>query len=314
MEAKDLFMGGMFNNIDPVIGLPLYIWEWIFNLIIIGILWAVLWWAWWKPYTPLHGLYYAWKDGSAAAFICDKNLIAEMVPERLAKCIFDYSKEEYEIEIPEHAWYNIPVLGTKMQNISIWIHQKLFYYPTKYLPLSAFNAFRYKIGHVNKDVEIAIQLQKGEWERYPSVICGGVPVDIIVDTDNWTIPNSKQHNAIVKSAREWNKNNPDDQVHSYAKYQKYLLDGNKNGVKISCPPEIKMQFEVPWTRIETAFPMDLEENDWAGKRRQMALDRARDKEALDRWRFALFIVGGGVGFAALIFFGRLIMAILFHPH
>jgi hypothetical protein len=302
-----LFAGGIFNNVDPVIGLPLYVWEWIFNLIVIGIMWVTLWWVWWKPYTPLHGLYYAWKDSTAAAFIADKNLIAELVAERQAKCIFDYSKEEYDLDIP---YAEVPIIGKITTKLYTWS----FYYPTRYLKnLTPFDALRYKIGGVNKDVEIAITLQNGEWDRFPSVICGGVPIDIIIDTDNWTIPNSRQHLAIEKSAREWNKNHKDDQVHSYTKYQRYLIEGDKNGEKIECPPEIKMNFLVPWTRIDIGFPMDLEENDWAGKRRQMAADKARDKDMGDRWKLAVMIILGGCGIAGLILIVRLVTFFLSLP-
>jgi len=297
-----LFANGMFNNVDPIFGIPLYIWEWILNIIFIIILWVVLWYIWWRPYTPLHGLYYAWKDGTPAAFICDKFLVAEMVPERLAKCIFDYSKDEYEIEVP---YADHQIIG----RFTRWFFVFAFYYPSKHLPnLTPFDAFRYKVGHVNKDVEIAILKQGGEWDRYPSVICGGVPVDIIIDTDNWTLPTSRQHLAIVKSAREWNKQNPTDQVHSYTKYQKYLL-----AEKIPCPPEIQTGFIVPWTRIDLGFPMDLEENDWAGKRRQMAADRAKDKDSGDKKQMALLVIVGGIAFAALVILARLIVFFLSLP-
>jgi len=299
-----LFLGGLFNNVDPFFGIVLYFWEWFFSLLLIVVTHVLLWHLWWRPHAPFHGLYWAWKDSTNAAFIADKNLVAEMVPERLAKCIFDYSKDEYELDIP---WADKPVIGAITRKI--WTFA--FYYPTRYLPnIDPITALVFKIGHVNKDVEIAISRQNGEWERYPSVICGGVPVDIVIDTDNWTLPNSKQHLAIVKSAREWNKNHPDDQVHSYTKYQKYLIEGNKTGEKITCPPEIKQEFLVPWTRIEIGFPMDLEESDWAGKRRQMAADKQRDKDQADKRQMALVIAVVGLGFAGLVVFLKAIIYIL----
>lgn len=294
-----LFLGGIFNNGDPIFGFPLYVWGLIAELILIGITWIVLWWAWWKPTTPLHGIYWGWKNMSGAAFICDKNLIAELVPERLAKCIFDYSKEEYEIEVP---YANIPIIG----RIATSIYQYAFYYPTKYLPdLSPFEAFRYKVGGVNLDVKIAIHLQNGEWDRYPSVVCGGVPVDIVIDTNNWTIPNSKEHLAVERTARKWNKENPHNQIHSYIKFQKYLSNG-----KIQAPPEIQVEYMVPWTRVDTCFPTDLEENDWGGKRRQMAIETSDKKEMSERWRMAIIILIGGLVFAGIILIIRLILHFL----
>jgi hypothetical protein len=303
-----LFMGGTFNNVDPIIGLPLYVWEWIINIILIIATWAILWWFWWKPHEPFHGIFWAWKDGSNAAFIADKNLVAEMVPERLAKCIFDYSKDDHEIEVP---YADVPIIGWITTKIWVWS----FYYPTKYLNnIDFITAIVYKLGHVNKDVEIAVARQNGEWERYPSVICGGVPVDIVIDTDNWTIPTSKQHLAIVKSAKQWNIENPKDQVHSYSKYYKYVTKGDAKGNKIPQPPEIKLGYEVPWTRIEVGYPMDLEESDWAGKRRQMAVERQGTKDQADRFRLAIMILVGGVAFGALEIVARLaIFLITYKP-
>jgi len=286
-----MILGGLLNYVDPVIGLQLYIWAWI-GLVVLSIISYLFWYyLGWKPYTPLHGLYYAYKAGSNAAFIFDTPLHGEMVSENIAKCIFDYSKEEYEIES-----VTTPVFGKLLS----WVYTKIFYYPTAYLDnITPIEALIYKFGGVNKDVEIARHLQNGEWERSPSVTCGGIDVDIIVDCDNWTIRSTPQHRAIEKCARFWNDTNPDDQIHSYQKFQKYLLAG-----KINCEG-IKYTTNVSWTRIDIGFPLDLEESDWAGKRRAMA-EEQYDGETISKNRLGMYILAIGIIVAILIMFVRLL--------
>ena len=284
-------LGGIFNYIDPVIGLQLYIWLWVGLTILSAIIWVLFYYVGWKPYTPLHGLYYAWKAGSNAAFIFDAPLHGEMVSEAVAKCIFDYSKEEYETEAPD-----IMFIG----GIVKWIYGVFSYYPTAYLPnISPLEALVYKFGGVNKDVEIARHLQGGEWERSPSVTCGGINIDIIVDTDNWTIRTSPQHKIIEKLARQWNYDHEHNQIHSYTKFGRYLLSGD---IKSS---ELKTSAMATWTRIDTGFPLDLEESDWAGKRRQMA-EEQYDADQISKNRMALIVLSAGIGIAALIITVRLL--------
>lgn len=277
---SELFLGGLLNITDPIIGFQLYIWLWVAITIVSAIMTLLWYYGGWKPYTPLHGLYYAYKAGSNAAFIFDANLIGEMVDEKTAKCIFDYSTEEYEYESVLDKW--------------------LSYYPTAYLDnIDPLHAILYKYGGINKDVEIARHLQNGEWERSPSVICGGVPVDIIVDSDNWTIRTSPQHKAIESACRMWNELNPTDQIHSYSKFQRYL---NEN--KLTCP-DIKSTMLVSWTRIDTGFPLDLEESDWAGKRRQMA-EQDFNSDLVLKNKMAIWILCGGLGIAFLLIMARLL--------
>jgi hypothetical protein len=161
------------------------------------------------------------------------------------------------------------------------------------------HAIVYKFGGVNKDVDIAKFLQGGEWERSPSVNCGGVDVDIIIDTDNWTIRSSPQHRAIEKAAMLWNETNPTDQVHSYSKFQKYLLTG-----KIECP-EIKKEYGIDWTRIDKGFTTNMEASEYIGKKIQMAETEYNKDEAMKN-KLALYIFIGGVGLAALVIAVRLI--------
>ena len=289
--TNSLFLGGLLNIVDPVLGLQLYIWCWLGLFVLAGFIHLIFYFGRWKPFKALHGLYYAWKAGSNAAFIFDSNLHGELIDEKTAKCIFDYSKEEYELEIPI-----IPVIGKFVK----YIYTKTFYYPTAYLDnIDPLHAIVYKFGGVNKDVEIARVLEGGDWERSPSVTCGGVDVDIIVDSYSWTIRESKNHKTIERYARHWNENNPTDQIHSYMKFQKYLLTN-----LIICP-ELECDLLVPWIRTQTGLPLDLQESDWAGKRRQMA-EQDYNADMLLKNKLALWVLGAGVGLALLITTVRLI--------
>lgn len=282
-----LFLGGIFNIIDPVLGWQLYIWGAIGLLIFTGMCAVGHHFLRWKPLAPFHGLYYEWKNGGNASFIFDGDLRGEMVAERTAKCIFDYSKMEY-------------ILWSDPYPIIRNIHRFFFYYPTAYLNINPLYALVYKFGGVNKDVEIARHLQNGEWERNPSVICAGVPVDIVIDTDNWTIPDSKQHKAITRCADQWNDLNEKDQIHSYSKFQRYLLEG-----KITCP-EVKATAVAPWVRIDGSFPTDIKDNEWAGKKMQMAIS-ADEKDATALNSLGIKVLIGCVAFGALLIIIRAAM-------
>lgn len=296
--AQQLFLGGTFNT--AVMGIPAYVYFLPVLVIMIGIIWAVMYYLKWKPLAPMHGLYYALKNGSTVAFIFDSFLVGELVSERDAKCIFNYAEDEYEIDVPDHKFLD-KVPGFK--RIQIWLRTYFYYYPTNYLEnITPAQAIIYKVGKVNKDVEIARLLEGGKWERSASVVCAGVPVDIVVDMDKWTLKNSAQHKAIVRSARKWNEANPTDQIHSYQKYQDYLLDS-----KIICPPEIQMSTVVPWQRIDAAFPIDLDENEWAGKKWQKSKDD-EDAETGNLNRLALYVFLGGLGLAALVLIARVAIA------
>jgi hypothetical protein len=272
--ATALFLGGIFNIVDPVIGWQLYIWSWIALVVFAIFAWIGWYFGGWKPYKPFHGIWYAYKAGSNAAIIGDSALICEMISERVAKCIFDYSREEYEYDNILEKWFG--------------------YYPTAYLKnITPLHALVYKFGGVNKDVEIARHLQNGEWERYPSVETCGVDVEIIIDTDNWTIRDSRQHKAIEREARAWNKNNPTDQVHTYAKFQRKLLAGD-----IICP-EVKKEFLVDWTRINRGFTTNMEASEYVGKTIQMS-EMEYNADTVFKNQIAMYILFAGLGLAALL--------------
>ena len=278
-----LFMNGLLNISDPVLHWPIFAWMWIGLWIFSALAYAFFHFGKWKAFGPLQGLYYAYKDGSNAAVIFDGMLIGEFVPERTAKCIFDYSKWNYELE-----------------GVSGWFKKRIFYYPTAFLDNVDFlHALVYKFGKVNMDVSIARKLEGGEWERYPSVVCSGVPVDIIVDTDNWTIRSTPQHKAIEREALAWNELHPNDQVHSYSKFQRYLLQG-----KIVCD-EIKKDYDVSWTRINFGFTTDMEATEYTGKIIQIS-EQDYNADQMNKNKLGWGVLLGGVGFAVLLLVIRLI--------
>ena len=276
MSNEVLWLGGLLNFTDPVFHLQAYIWLWLFLLVITGVCYAAWYYGKWMPFKALHGLYYAYKSKTFAAFIFNSELIAELVSEREAKCIFDYSKWEYE--------------GLSR------FKALLFNYATVFLPeITWAQAIMYKFGKVNLDVEIAKKMQDYEWERASSVTVGGIHTDMILDADRWTVPESPQHRIVEETADKWNDANKNDEVHSYSKFQRYLLEG-----KIPCPKGIRPTITVPWIRIDSAFPLELEDNEMAGARRQKAEEDAEvEKNVVAKFYIPLLV--GSFLLAGIIF-------------
>ncbi len=326
-----LFLNGALNGADPWLGLPIYLWALIlWWIIVIPGGWFLLKRIKWDPFFKFHGLHFAKKDDSSAAIIVDDTGDAEMVAEHIAKCIFSYGEDDYEIEIPEiplqlikisgivigilgliliftgNALFGLPLLffglaGFCIDRIVPWVYAKLFWYPTKYLKdIGWQKAFLYKIGKVNFDCKIAQQLQDGEWDHYPVVNCGGTPVEIVYDSNHWCERRSRQHRAVVKSARAWNKEHPEDQIHTYVKYQRYLTAG-----EFEIPSEIKKDYLVPWVRIDLGLPFKLKNCEWAGKLAQMAKTKENKPDA-EVNKYTLGLIIGGVG----AFFGEMIIRLI----
>ena len=304
MTAPTLFLEGMFNTIDPLFGFPIYFWGWIILTIVAGVLWLAYYFLSWKPLEPLHGLYYSMRDGSSCAFIFNKDLVGELVSERDAKCIFKYAEDEYGIDVPDQFAFLLKIPG--LRKLTMWTFTKLFYYPTLYLDnISPVEAIMYKIMGRNMDVEIAKYLEGGDWEQSASVICAGVPVEIILDMGRWTIQNSPQHRAIENYCRQWNLDHEKDQIHSYMKFQKYLFANKFDPM----PEGIKISDIVPWQRIDAAFPLNFDPNEYAGKIRQMAVDIENEqKSPFNQYAVPAFLVCAGIG--VFFYIGRLVLALV----
>lgn len=288
-------MGGLFNITDPLFGWQLYIWGWIGFIFLSIICWVVWRYAKWEPFKPLWGLYYAYKGESHAAFIFNRGLICELLSEKDAKCIFDYSKWEYEDE----SWINkLPIIGR--------IKKIFFNYAKVFLPeLDFAHSVLYKFGGRNMDVEIAKKLQNYEWESASSVNAGGIHVDMILDADNWSVKKSPQHKAIIKHCETLNEANQTDQIHSYSKYQRLLIEN-----KISPADGITPFVTIPWIRIDSTFPIKVGDNTTLGATRQAAIEM-ENEDATQLSRYYLPILVGSFGFAALILLVR-IVPFIFH--
>ena len=329
-----VFLDGALNGTDPIFGFPIYAWILaIWWVIVMPIAWVGLKGFLWTPYEKFHGLYFAHKNDSSADLIVDWMGNADMIAENKAKCIFDYSEEDYEITIPELPLKTIKIAGIAaavfgiiaivfgswlaglflivlgiaafyIEPLASFVAEKLFWYPTKYLDDITFkDAILYKLGGINFDCKIAQKLQNGEWEQYPVVVCGGIPVEIIYDTDQWCKKKTPQHLAIKKFCRQWNIDNPNNQIHTYAKLQRLYNEG-----VIPEIPGVKFSYPVTWTRIDAGFPY-FPMGDYDGKLCQMAKkkEQARDQVPATYLKYIIiasvvvFIVGLVIkGFFTLI--------------
>ena len=286
MANEVLYFGGAFNFTDPLLGWQLYIWGWIAIVIASIITWVAFRYGSWEKYRPVWGLYYAFKGESHAAFIFNSELISELLSEKDAKCIFDYSKWNYK--------------GlNKIQKI-------FFNYATVFLPNLPFaKALLYKFGGKNLDVEIAKKMQNGEWEQYSSATLGGIHTDLILDADRWSVPDSPQHKIVETTAEQWNDANPGDQIHAHPKFMRYLAEG-----KIKKPDGIKDFMVVPWSRIDSSFPIALESDETEGAVRQFAKELEEEDNQTLISKNVHFILLGGMGFAVLLLAMRFAMHFL----
>lgn len=295
MTGEVIFMGGLLNLTDPIFHLQLYIWSWVFGAFFCVVLWAAWYYLQWKPFKPLHGLYYAFKAGTNAAFTFGSQLYMELIGESEAKCIFDYKSWDYELP-PSR-------LPGKIRRL-------FFNYATAFLDdLPPSKALLYKFGGVNMDVKIAKRLQDGEWEEAPSVTIGGVPTDIILDADQWTQRNSPQHRAIEKAALAWNEAHPNDQIHSYSKFLRLMHEEdplNPGNPRLPVPPGIKDVITIPWTRIDASFPMEHQDNEYAGYRRTLAEELAEAEQGKLTKLGIKILVGAGAFAVLLLIFRALV--------
>jgi hypothetical protein len=315
-----LWMDGAFNHADPWFNIPFYIWGLaLWWIVLIPVWWYLLKMMKWDKFSKFHGLHYAKKNDSAAVIIVDFMGEADMIAENKAKCIFDYSADDYEVTIPDVPLNIIKIAGIIVVLLGIavilqvnailgvvlvivgivayfinrilpWLVSTLFFYPTHYLKdISWQDAIKYKIGGINYDCKIAQILQGGEWDRYPVVICGGIPVEIIYDTDQWCKKNSPQNKAIKKFAKQWNLDHPTDQIHTFSKLQRC----HDNGLILDSDiPEISFEYVVPWVRIDSGFPY-YPKSDYEGKLRQMAQLKQKEKDGVQT-KYIIIIIACGV--------------------
>jgi len=282
MGTPVLYFGGLFNYTDPIFGIQIYIWTWGALLFLAICAWVGFRYGMWDKYKPLWGLFGAIKAGTQAAFIFNMGLISELMSERDAKCIFDYSTIKYT-------------------GLS-WVRRWFFNYATVFLPnLPPTKAIVYKFAGVNMDVQIAKKLQNYDWENYSSVTVGGVHTDIILDADRWTVRDSPQHKLIEQQCDTHNEANPDDQIHAYSKYMRYIMEK-----KLPLPVGVLDYIIIPWSRIDSSFPISKVSSETEGANRQFAKEAEEaDNNSLSKYYFPILM--GGFAFAFILLLVRVII-------
>jgi hypothetical protein len=292
-----VFLNGFFNIVDPIFHWQLYLWLCVFFGIIGIASYAGWYYGKWMPFKPLHGLYYAAKAGSDAAFVCGPQLYFTLNSEAEAKCIFDYGKWGYDL--PPMTLGSIQ-LGWKWLDA---IRRFFFNYATAFpIGLSPRDALTHKLAGINDDVKIAKALQGDEWEGAPSVTVGTTPTDIILDTYRWIDRASPQHKIIEDFALKWNRENPRNQIHSYSKFLRLMELGPEAG-GFEAPSGLVTEVIVPWERIDASFPLKLQDNEMAGYRGQLAAEEAEEEKDQDKNLGIKILLGVGI-FAAVIYAGR----------
>lgn len=271
-----LFLGGLFN-ID-LFGFPLYIYAWLFLILIAAVMYVCLYYVWWVPMGPMQGLYTAGRQGVNVSLVSNKHNSMNLVDESESKCIVNVERDlEYTDryktleEIPE----------TRMEQITRMFTGK------------------------NRSVAFVEKLECCPLERKANVMLQGLKCDIIQDSDDWSVPDSPQHKAIVNAINDYNiQNDPKDAILSYAKFSKYLFDG-----KIPVPPGINPVEYISWARVDAAFPLDIGEGAFSGKKCEL-IDLIKDQQKLATMQMAYLVLYLGIGLAALTMIVRLIIRLV----
>lgn len=282
MQMLELpYLGGTFNN-TFLLGIQLYIW--LFILIIAGLILSEIIWrvGFWSPITPFHGLWYAYKNKSNAAFVFDTRQYWDLVSEGGAKLIFDRSRYSFSAGLIPNTINLINIKSENHITFSEW-----------------FRNFRIWLFGTDYSVHTAKMLQ-GDWEEYPLVTIGKTPAELIFDANHWTDNKSKDREYIGQCVDMYNEGNPDDEIHSLSKFYKYST--LKPQPRISCP-NVVLTVLIPWSRIDSAFPLKRFKAAWAGFLRQTAEDLA-NKSTQDINKFAILIFILGTLIVILMFVGK----------
>lgn len=334
-----LWMNGAFNAGDPWMNVPLYIWGLVlWWLVVLPVAWFGLKTFKWDKYVKFHGLHYARKNDSSAVLIVDPEGNADVIAENKAKCVFDYSLDDYDVTIPDiplnvirvgaviaavvgfaliysGKWlFGIPlvviaILAYFADRFVPWVVSTIFWYPTHYLPdITWQQAMMYKIGNINYDCKIAQKLQGGEWDRYPVVNCAGTLVEFLYDLNGWCKKGSPQNLAIRRFCKQWNLDHPKDQIHTFIKFQRYHDLGY---IRDEDVPEVKFRYVVPWVRIDSGFPY-YPKSEYEGKLRQMGQKKknAKDEEGT---KYILYVIGAAVLLFVIVVAARLVSKMITVP-
>jgi len=150
----------------------------------------------------------------------------------------------------------------------------------------------------NESIEEARKNEK-DWRDITSGQIGVVGTDIILDFEKWNVPDTNTRYAIEEAADAWNMEHPEDQIHSFAKFQDYC---EQKKIYVDIPT---MTY-VDWIRIESSFPKKRNTAAYAGYIRQLA--EKLDKEERSKMNdMALYLIGGSVIVSALFILGKFLM-------
>lgn len=143
------------------------------------------------------------------------------------------------------------------------------------------------------------KLSEVDWKEITSGQIGVVGTDIIVDIGKWTGNNNEDRYIIEEAVDKWNIDNPNDQIHSFFKFMKYVDEGM---IKV----DIKTTYLVDWVRIESAFPKMRKKAAYAGYVRQLAEKFDKD----DKTKFdtmAIYLLIGSCVISALMIAGKFLL-------
>lgn len=275
---REPWLGGAMNT--AFFGVPVYLFAGLALVILAIVIEGGMWWFYWKPFEYMHGLYRAYWDKINAVFIGDLMNRYQLIPENRAKLV--HLHEDYEKLYDAFFRKKDPL--TRM---SVWLGRKF--------------------GR-NYDMMIAKDLEPGVQES-PVVQAGVIPVDMIFDFDQWVYTNTPQRREMIALTDKWNEANPDDEIYTIAKFQRYFIAGKFKEIPYDTSI-LKPTVKISWSRIKSAFPPEENEAAYAGYERQLAEDMDRAEET-DLKKYMWAVIGMTILFAIMMM-GLRMMHIIGH--
>jgi hypothetical protein len=238
------FLDGILNV--GLFGFPSYMWLIVGISLLVIVIHAGIWAAYWRPQGSLTGIHYAFASATKAVFTGDMHNRYSLVQESKAKLVHpasEYAPLYYEFFRQNYDGAEAAIKG---------VLGKLF----------------------KKDYSmyIAKHLEKDYLTDKRLCSIGPVEASLIIDSQDWLYPDNAQKREIKRVVDAWNTANPDDEIFSIAKFQAYLQRGvfdemiNHN--------IIKKHTLVPWQRINQALPSFEKTSDSLG----FDLTRAREMD------------------------------------
>jgi len=231
--------------------------------------------AYWQPFERLHGVWYAYKNGTNAVFVGDMKNRYELIAEHKAKLV--HLASDYRQLYPAY------LDRVRAKNPQQWLALKV----------------QILFGR-NIDMLIAKEMERYIQEK-PIGFAGAVPIEVIADFDNWIYEDTPQRREMIECVDKWNEANPDDEIYTVRKFQDYLMKGSFDSVFTF--NYIKKEVFVPWSRIEAAIPPEEAEAEYSGYEFQRAKDLEEEVKG-EKTKYMLMIIGMTIIFGILMFVGR----------